>query len=161
MEEKTYTISQAQLYFAVDFHTKTWELLDKRQRTAEENERMIGYAYASLAHWRTAGTAARHQRGEWMLARVYSELGDGRQASQHAYRCAEIIQGNPAEMSDFDFAFSYEAIARAYAVAGERAEAERFIKKAKEAGEKIKEGDDRTTFFAELKGGEWHGVRME
>jgi hypothetical protein len=88
-------------------------------------------------------------------------LGDGRQASQHAYRCAEIIQGNPAEMSDFDFAFSYEAIARAHAVAGERAEAERFIKKAKEAGEKIKEDDDRTTFFAELKGGEWHGVRVE
>ena len=63
-------------------------------------------------------------------------------------------------MQDFDFAFAYEAVARAHAVAGERADAERFLQKAKEAGEKIQEADDRETFFAELKSGDWNGIRV-
>ena len=160
MEEKTYTISQAQLYFAVEYHTKTWELLEKAGRSQEEDERMIDYAHASLAHWRTAGTALRHQRGEWLLARVYAAVEDGKLSMKHAYRCAEIMQANPAEMEDFDFAFAFEAIARAHAMLGERSEAERFLQKARDAGEKIKEADDRETFFAELKGGNWNGVRV-
>jgi hypothetical protein len=161
MEEKTYTISQAQLYFAVDFHTRTWELLEKNVRTQDENERMLDYAHASLAHWRATGTALRHQRGEWLLARVYAVLGEGRQAIRHAYRCAEVMTANQAEMKDFDFAFAFEAIARAHAVAGERVDAERFLQKARDAGEKIQEQDDRDTFFAELRSGDWNGIRVE
>lgn len=160
MEEKTYTVSQAHHYFAVDYHSQTWELLEKPKRTLDEEERLLDYAHASLAHWRSTGTALRHQRGEWLLARVYAVLGEGRQALKHAYRCAEILHANQAEMQDFDFAFAYEAVARAHAVAGERADAERFLQKAKEAGEKIQETDDRETFFAELKSGDWNGIRV-
>jgi tetratricopeptide (TPR) repeat protein len=160
MEEKTYTLSQAQLLFAIEFHSKTWEMLEKTERTQDETERMIDYAHASLANWRTAGTALRHQRGEWLLARVYAAVGDGKLSMKHAYRCAEIMQANAAEMEDFDFAFAFEAIARSHAMLGERAEAERFLQKAREAGEKIKDADDRETFFAELRGGDWHGVRV-
>lgn len=159
MEEKTYTISQAHLHFAVDYHSQTWELLEKAQRTPDEDERMLDYAHTSLAHWRSTGTALRHQRGEWMLARVYAVLGEGRQAVKHAYRCAEILHANQAEMQDFDFAFAYEAIARAHAISGERVEAERFLQKAKEAGAKIQDEEDRRTFFAELEGGEWNNIR--
>ncbi|MFZ5878933.1 MAG: hypothetical protein ACOY0R_06170 [Chloroflexota bacterium] len=160
MEEKTYTVSQAHLYFAVDYHSQTWELLEKANRNEDENERMIDYAHASLAHWRSTGTALRHQRGEWMLARVYAVLGEGRQASRHAYRCVEILHANQAEMQDFDFAFAYEAIARAHAVLGERADAERFMQKAREAGEKIQDEEDRRIFFAEMAGGNWNGIRV-
>jgi tetratricopeptide (TPR) repeat protein len=160
MEETTFTTSQAHLHFAIEFHSRTWELLEKTARTQEENERMADYAHASLAHWRTAGTAVRHQRGEWLLARVYTVLGESRLALQHAYRCAEILRSNPAEMQDFDFAFAYEAVARAHALAGERAEAERLLQKAMEAAEKIAEEDDREAFFAELAVEPWNGVRV-
>jgi tetratricopeptide (TPR) repeat protein len=160
MEDKTFTIPQAQLHFAIYFHSKTWELLEKAQRTKEEDERLIDYAHASLAHWRAAGTAVRHQRGEWLLARTYSVLGRPREALEHAYRCAEILQGNLSEMEDFDFAFVYEAVARAHAVAGERAEAERFLQKAREAGEKIAEQEDRETFFKELQSEPWSEVQL-
>ena len=160
MEEKTYTLSQAQTHFAVDFHTKTWELLEKPTRTGEENERMIDYAHASLAHWRAAGTAARHQRGEWLLSRVYAVLGDAPHALRHARRCMEILESNQAEMADFDFAFAYEALARAYAVAEKQTEAKNFLELAKKAGEVIAEADDRQVFFDELNGGQWHGVHV-
>jgi hypothetical protein len=61
-------------------------------------------------------------------------------------------------MEDFDFAFAYEAIARAYAVNGDKAEAKRFIQTAQKAGEAIKEKEDKDIFFDELKGGDWNGV---
>jgi hypothetical protein len=55
-EENTFTESEAQLFFAKRFNGKTWELLDKAERTQEENELLVDYAHASLAHWRAAGT---------------------------------------------------------------------------------------------------------
>ena len=79
-EETTYTLSQAQLHFAIDFNGKTWELLEKKDRTPDEDLRMLDYAHASLAHWRTAGAEVRNQRGQWLLARVYAVLGEGARA---------------------------------------------------------------------------------
>ncbi len=86
-EEKTSTLTQAQLHFAIDFHGKTWEMLEKQTRTPDDDERMLDFAHASLAHWRTAGGQVRHQRGEWLLARVYAVLGEGNLALKHAHRC--------------------------------------------------------------------------
>jgi tetratricopeptide (TPR) repeat protein len=156
--EKTFTIPQAHYYFAVDFHSQTWEMLEKKGRTSSEDVRMLDYAHASLAHWRTAGTVVRQQRGEWLVSRVHAVLGEGEQALKHARLCHELLEGNRAEMEDFDFAFAYEAIARAYAVNGEKAEALKFLERAQKAGEAIHEQDDRDAFFAELNGGEWNGV---
>lgn len=158
-EEKTYTLAQAQHQFAVNFHTKTWEMLEKSDRTDDDNARMINYAHASLALWYAAGTAARHQRGEWLLSRVYAVLGEGKLAVYHAHRCMQLLEGNELEMADFDFAFAYEAVARALAMSGDIVEAQKFFEKAKKAGEKIKEQDDRETFFAELNGGNWNGMK--
>jgi hypothetical protein len=158
-EEKTFTLTQAHYHFAVDFHGKTWEMLDKSNRTREEDERMLDFAHASMAHWRTAGGAVRHQRGEWMLARVYAVLGKGEQALDHAHRCFEILKNNEAEMDDFDKPFTFEAIARAQAVAGNAAEARKFLEMARKEGEAIRENEDRDVFFKELQGGNWHGVK--
>ena len=158
-DEKTYTVTQAHYYFAVDFHRQTWELLEKKDRSHFEDVRMLDYAHASLAHWRTAGTAVRHQRGEWLISRVFAVLGDGVQALKHAQLCYELLEGNKDEMQDFDFAFVYEAIARAYAVNGEKTEALKFLERAQKAGEAIQEQEDREVFFAELNGGEWNGVK--
>ena len=157
-EEKTFTLSQAQYHFAVDFHGKTWELLEKRQRTRFEDVRMLNYAHASLAHWRTAGSAVRHQRGEWLVSRVHAVLGDGIQALKHAQLCHELLQDNKGEMEDFDFAFAAEAIARAYAVSGEKDQATKYVAQARKLGEAIANQEDRDVFFAELNGGQWHGA---
>jgi hypothetical protein len=158
-EETTFTLSQAQYQFAVDFNSKTWELLDKKERTRDEDVRMLDYAHASLAHWRAAGSAVRHQRGEWMVSHVHAVLGDGVHALKHAQLCFQLLEGNKSEMEDFDFAFAYEAIARAYAVSGEIAEAKRFIEMAQKAGDGIADKEDQDIFFAEFNGGEWNGVK--
>ncbi len=158
-EEKTYTLTQAQLYFATTFNGRTWELLDKKDRTQDEDRMMVEYAYASMTHWRAAGTAVRHKRGEWMISRVHAVLGEGKPALEHARRCLEITEGNQEEMEDFDYAYAYEAVARAFAVNGDRIEAKKFIDRAQTAGEAIKGKEDRETFFSEFNGGNWNGIK--
>jgi hypothetical protein len=158
-EETTYTVSQAHYQFAVDFNTQTWQLLEKQDRTRMDEVHMLDFAHASLAHWRAVGTAVRHQRGEWLVSRVHAALGEGVPALKHAQLCFQLLENNKDEMQDFDFAFAYEAIARAYAVNGEKNESLKFIGMAQKAGEVIKEKEDRDIFFAEFNGGEWHGVK--
>jgi len=158
-DEKTFTIAQAHYYFAMDFNNQTWELLEKQNRSRLDDVRMLDYAHASLSHWRTTGTAVRQQRGEWLVSHVHAVLGEGAQALKHAHLCYEVLENNKDEMDDSDFAFAYETIARAYAVSGEKNEALKFIEKAQKAGEAIQDPVSRESFFAELNGGEWNGVK--
>lgn len=158
-EEKTYTISQAHYQFAVDFNGQTWELLEKKNRTRNEDVRMLDYAHASLAHWRAVGGIVRHQRGEWLVSRVHAALGEGSPALKHAQLCFQLLEANKSEMEDFDIAFAYEAIARAYAVNDDKAEAKKFLEMAQKAGDAIAGKEDRDIFFAEFNGGEWNGAK--
>ncbi|MCX6067609.1 MAG: hypothetical protein NT121_17940 [Chloroflexi bacterium] len=57
------------------------------------------------------------------------------------------------------YAFAFEAIARAYTVSGEQANALKFIEQAQKAGESIKELEERDVFFTEFNGGDWHGIK--
>jgi hypothetical protein len=50
----------------------------------------------------------------------------------HARRCLEICEVNG--IGDWDLAFAYEALARAWRVAGDRDQAARFLLQAKAAG---------------------------
>ena len=158
-KEKTFTESEAQLHFAKQFNGKTWKLLDKQERTQEENELMVDYAHASLAHWRAAGTGVHLQRGVWMLARVNIVLGNTQLALQYARRCLELTEQYKGQLADFDFAFAYECMARAQALAGNRAEAQKYVDMADKAGAAIKDEEDRQIFFDDFNGGEWCGVR--
>lgn len=158
-EENTFTESEAQLHFAKQFNGKTWELLDKGERTQEENELLVDYAHASLAHWRTAGTGVHLQRGVWMLARVYIVLGNTALALQYAGHCLELTEQYKDLLSDFDFAFAYECMARAQALAGNRAEALKYQDMADKAGATIKDGEDRQIFFDDFQGGDWYGLK--
>jgi hypothetical protein len=64
-----------------------------------------------------------------------------------------------SELSDFDFAFAYESLARAYALNGEKIEAKKFIEMAQKAGEAIADKENRDIFFADFNGGTWYGVK--
>jgi hypothetical protein len=160
-EEKKYTESEAHRFFAIHYHGKTWELLEKPNRTKEEDELMIYTAHASCCHWRTAGTGVHHQRGEWLIARAYSVLEITEAALRHATRCLELTNEHAGLMEDFDWAFAYECVARANAVAGNRDEALQYVQLAQKAGGAIKDEEDKKIFFAEFNGGNWNHVREQ
>ena len=135
--------------FAVNCFNMTWSLLDKKDRTKEEDDKMVHAAHASRFHWGEIGTAVEVERGEWQISRVYSVLHRADSALYHAKRCLEICQQK--NIGDFDIAFAYEAMARASTVAGDRSNCEHYLKLATEAGKQIREKGDRDYIFNQLK----------
>jgi tetratricopeptide (TPR) repeat protein len=158
-EEKTYTAAEANKFFAVEFNNKTWALLGKGDRTQEEDELMVHSAHASCRHWLDAGTGVNHQRGEWLIAHVYAQLGMAEAALRHAQRCLELTGQHADEMADFDRAYAYEAVARANAIIGNRAEALKYVELAEKAGEAIADQQSKELFVGDLNGGNWGGLR--
>jgi tetratricopeptide (TPR) repeat protein len=159
MSEETYTEAEAHRFFAIQFNGQTWDLLDKPERSKEEDELMVYSAHASCRHWLEAGTGVHHQRGEWMIARVYSVLGLGEAALRHAERCLELTEEHADLVEDFDQAFAYESVARAHAVAGNREQALQYIELAHQAGEAIEADENKKIFVGDFDGGDWHGLR--
>jgi hypothetical protein len=135
---------------AVDLFNFTWTLLGKVDRTAAEIDSMIHAAHASRHHWGMAAGSepANLARGEWQCSRVYAVLGRAEPALWHARRCLEICEEHG--IGDWDIAFAYEALARASRVAGDVPAVEHWLAKAREAGERIEEAEERDLLQSDL-----------
>ena len=134
--------------FAKDLFNYTWQLLDKPERSRDEDDRMIHAAHASRFHWGEVGTPVNWARGEWQISRVYTVLKRPEPALYHAQRCLDLCQVN--HIGDFDVAYAYEALARAYAIGGKQNDVETYMQLAREAGEQIAEQDDKELFERDL-----------
>jgi DNA-binding transcriptional MerR regulator len=133
---------------AIDLFNGVWRLIEKEDRSVEDDDTMLHLAHASRYHWGQVGTAANLARGEWQVSRVYTVLGRGEPALHHAQRVLEICRANG--IGDWDLAFAYEALARASAVAGDKEKARAFTEQALSAAEDIAEGEDRELVMTDL-----------
>jgi hypothetical protein len=125
----------------VDLYNHVWSLLEKDDRTREEDDEMLHAAHASRYHWGEVGSAENLARGEWQCSRVYAVLGRGEPATHHAQRCLDLCVENG--IGDWDLAAAYEALARAQRVAGNEEEFRRNLELGRHAARKIAEEDDR------------------
>ena len=132
-----------------DLFNLIWDFLDKVDRTGDENLRMTHAARASQYHWGEIGEPLQFERGEWQISRVYSVIGRSEPALLHAEKCLSICVEN--EIGDFDIAFAYEAMARAYVLVGDQATLEDYIAKSGKAEEKIEGQGNKDYFLGELK----------
>ena len=100
---------------AVNAFNKVWSLIDKEDRTKEDNEQMIHLAILSKTLWLQAGgTNLNIARGDWMISHVYSILGKGKKALLAAENCLGVTLSN--NIDDFDLVLAYEAMAYAYKI---------------------------------------------
>ncbi|MCU0519706.1 MAG: hypothetical protein MUF84_03295 [Anaerolineae bacterium] len=153
------TLDEAHLAFAKQANGEVWSLLDKADRSADEDHAMVVAAFASLYHWRAVGQAVHHQRGEWLIAHVFTVLGDVRPAVAYAERCMATTEAHRGQMTDFDLAYAYEGLARAHALAGRDQDARHYLAEAMRAGSEILDPDDRSIFEGDVQGGDWHGIQ--
>jgi DNA-binding transcriptional MerR regulator len=140
--------TQTRRRLAVDLFNHVWTLLETTDRTVEQDDEMVHAAHASRYHWGEIGEPANLARGEWQCSRVYAVLGRGEPALHHARRCLEICQQHG--IGDWDVAFAYEALARASRVAGDLEGRERYAALARQAGQQIKEAEEREGFEADV-----------
>ncbi len=146
--EEKYTEQEGHKKFAVDSFNLVWTLLDKEDRTLQEDDEMVHAAHASRFHWGKIGTALNFARGEWQISRVYSVLNKPQSALYHAKRCLTLCTEN--KLGDFDLAFAHEAMARSHAVAGEQAGCDEHIQLARQAGERVEDKDSREYLLGDL-----------
>jgi hypothetical protein len=136
----------------VDLFNEVWRLLESREATLaapsqgrtgsarasghNDDDRMLHAAHASRFHWGEADEREPENlaRGEWQVSRVYVVLGRAEPAIWHARRCLEHCEQNG--IGDWDLAYAYEALARAYALAG-NAQAAEWKEKARAAADAI------------------------
>jgi hypothetical protein len=133
---------------AVNTFNATWDLMDKNMRTAEENDMMVHTAHASRYHWGQVGSPTEFERGDWQISRVYALLSKGDDALHYAKHCLNTCLEN--EIGDFDLAFAYEAMARAYAIKENWVEVNRYTEYAKTAAESIEDDGNKKYFLGEL-----------
>ena len=134
---------------AVESFNAVWGLIDKEDRTKEDELEMITLAHKSLHYWiQAGGTILNIVRGEWMISHVYSVLGTGEAALYHAKTCFEDTLDN--EIGDFDLVFAYEAMAYAYKVLGNNELKEQYLKEGYQAVDQVEKDGDKKYCLSQL-----------
>jgi hypothetical protein len=131
----------AERALAVALFNGVWTLLDKPDRTRDDDDAMVHMAHASRHHWGRVGTPVNLARGEWQCSRVYAVLGRSEPAEHHARRCLELCAEHG--IGDFDIAYAHEALARAASVAGDPDGARDHLARARAALDGIADAGDR------------------
>ena len=116
-----------------------WDLIEKEDRTPEEDLEMVHLAHASRWHWGNVGGRKEFAIGEWQCSRVHALLGHGDSAYMHATRSAELSEEFPRP--NFMIASATEALAFAEYIRGNLEEAKTLKDKALELLVGVEEHD--------------------
>jgi hypothetical protein len=133
---------------AADLFNQVWTLMERDDRSREDDDRMMNAAHASRYLWGEVGTPINCARGDWQLSRAYCLLGRAEPALHHAGRCLD--QCSESGITGFDLAYAHEAMARAHAVAGDLTSAAASRRAAEETAAAIADAEDRALLVADL-----------
>lgn len=133
---------------AIDCYNNCWNLIDKKERTHEEDIEMIYLSHTSRYHWGKVGSSIEILRGEWQISHIYSILKNGQMALFHGLESLSICLDNG--VTGFDLAFGYEAVARAYKILENEEKYAQYMCLAKITANEIENEEDRNYTMSQL-----------
>ena len=135
-------------FFSATCFNRTWELLDKANRTAEDTETMIACCLASVWHWQQRPDCSRRNLsvGYWQVARVYSLVGQAQNAWRYGELCLKASEGE----EPFYLGYAYEALARAAKLAGDDELTRQYLRHAEELAGQLADGEEREMLTKDL-----------
>jgi len=143
-----FDMAAAHKYFAAHCFNAAWDLIEKPERSAEEDRLMVALNQAAIYHWlnRPDCEPKRLSVGYWQASRIQAILGNAADARNYAEVCRDYSTGqNP-----FLLGYAYEAMARAATVAGNIGEAAKQLALAKEQAALVSEKEDRELLQKDL-----------
>jgi hypothetical protein len=145
-----FDLSAAHKYFSAQCFNKTWELLDKADRTPEEDQDMIRTALASMWHWTQRDDCGAQQMsvGYWQVSRVYAALGLADPARHYGRLCLEASDAD--DVGPFFVGYAYEALARAEWIAGNAEKKQEYLEEARKAAESVDDADSKKMLLDDL-----------
>jgi hypothetical protein len=133
---------------AAALFNSTWDLIDKSDRTEDDDAEMLLSAAASRWHWGQVGGAEQVASGDWQVAHVAALLGVADVATRFAGRNLAI-----AETEGWDgwrLASAHEGMARACAVSGDTEGRSAHIAAAQAALSREPDAEDREVIEAQI-----------
>lgn len=152
MKKKTnFDLAETHRYFSAGCFNRTWEFIEKKKRTAAENNEMIATSFASLWHWmqRPDHTAENFSVAYWQLSRVFALAKEPENALKYAMMCLSCSKGKDIE--PFYLAYAYEALARAEMLLKNKDKMNIYHKKALMVSEKITDQKHKSWLLNDLK----------
>ncbi len=143
-----FDLAAAHRYFAADCFNRAWDLIEKKDRTEEDDRMMVALSYASIFHWtnRPDCDSRKLSVGYWQASRVQALIGNPREAARLGGICRSYSQGLPP----FFVAYAHEALGRAHKLMGDRAETERHLAEAQRQLVLVTDEHDRSLLEADL-----------
>lgn len=148
MNISSFDLAAAHRHFAAACFNGVWDLLERPNRTPDDDVRLLAAAHASLWHWlqRPDCTPRNLSVGYWLLSRVQAVLGNGVEARRYGLLSLAAAAVEPP----FYQGYAHEALARAARVAGDSSLAELHLAEARRFAEQVAEADERTLLENDL-----------
>jgi hypothetical protein len=150
MGDKPFDEAQGHVHFSANCFNRTWELIDKSDRTPAEDEQMLLRAMSSAWHWsqRPDLQPTNLSVGYWLISRVHAILGRADEARRYGRLSLEAASREG--VGPFYRGYALEALARAETVAGRSAQANRHAAEAKQIAAEIEDDDSRAMLLGDL-----------
>jgi len=147
-DKPSFDIEHAHKFFSAHCFNRAWQLIEKPDRTSEDDEQMIRLAQVSLWHWaqRVDCTGKNLSIGYWQASRIYAMLGEAGNARKYAQLCLE----NAPSHEPFHLGYAYEALARAESIAGNDANANEYLVEAWRHAEEVTGAKDKQLLVDDL-----------
>ncbi len=148
-DQPGFDIQQAHRHFSARCFNAIWALIDKPERSADDDERMIHLAHASLWHWSQRSDCSDRNLsvGYWMASRVFALVGEADNARKYARLCRQVTRpGEP-----FYLGYASEAMARAEQAAGNEEMAARYLAEAWRYADQVTDAEEKQMLVNDLK----------
>ena len=149
-EKPDFDINAAHRYFAAECFNRSWDFIDKHQRSPAEDDEMLHLSLTSLWHWlqRADATPTHLSVGYWQVGRVYALRGEPANARHYALLSLQASQA--AGVEPFYRGYAYEALARTEALAGNDEKAGEYLRQARSLAEQVEDLEDRNLLLKDL-----------
>ena len=149
-EESSIDFEAVHKHFSAVCFNKAWDLIDKKNRSAEDDEEMIRLSLTSTWHWtqRPDCTARNLSVGYWQTSRIYSILGQAENAKMYGQLCLKASQED--DVPPFYLGYAYEALARAEMVVGDKKKMGEYLQEARRVADLVSDSDAKQMLLDDL-----------
>jgi hypothetical protein len=134
--------------FAKAAFNGVWDLIDRPERSADDERQMLTLAFASRWHWGEVGSPENKAIADWQVAHVASLVGQPSLALTYAQSAYDSARNDG--LPDWLRASTAEGLARAHACAGGRASYETYAAEARQLAEVLDDEEDRELILGQL-----------